>query len=446
MSSGPPLAASRAARRRTALVSGLRSLPTLPAVLFPFSLLQRYGQFERDTLALLDDLAAARPLDPRWESTPMRRRIARDVARLSASERLGLRDLAWRYRGWRGLAGLGAIAAAASAVGLLLHWVWPERLGLTEMLLLVNFGVFSLGLGIVSAWFNPGRLATMKPAMLWRLLVLAAVGALVGAAIAGLVQGKAPMQVMRQLHDKAPALLAAGVLAGGAYLGALALLVTWRNRELRRANEALAAQAEQARLGRQLAASQLRLLQAQIEPHFLFNTLGAVQQAAEAGAPEAAALVAHLVAFLRHVTASFRGGSARLGDELAVVESYLRIMQSRLGPRLRFAVEAPAALQAAVLLPTLLLTLVENAVKHGIEPAPGGGEVRVSAAEDAGQLVIDVADTGLGMAELPGQGVGLANLREQLALAHGDAAALELFDNEPQGLVARLRLPMEGPR
>jgi hypothetical protein len=102
--------------------------------------------------------------------------------------------------------------------------------------------------------------------------------------------------------------------------------------------------------------------------------------------------------------------------------------------------------------PTLLITLVENAVKHGIEPAPSGGQIVVTVQREPadgtagpGRLVIEVADTGVGMAELPGHGDGLSNLRSQLALAHGDQAALELLDNEPQGLVARLVLPLGLP-
>ena len=103
----------------------------------------------------------------------------------------------------------------------------------------------------------------------------------------------------------------------------------------------------------------------------------------------------------------------------------------------------PGNLAHVAIRPTLLITLVENAIKHGIEPSPAGGNIVVSARVAGDKLILEVADTGAGMAELPGSGHGLRNVREQLALAHGEAAELDLYENEPHGMVARLSLPME---
>jgi sensor histidine kinase YesM len=240
---------------------------------------------------------------------------------------------------------------------------------------------------------------------------------------------------------------------GGAYSAICAIVVSVRNRRLRALNDDLLAQAERERLAKQASEARLRLLQAQIEPHFLFNTLGAVQQLAERRAPDAAALTGHLIRFLRSSMSSFRNEASTLGNELALVESYLQVMASRLGPRLRHHIAVPAELLSYSVRPTLLITLVENAIKHGIEPAPGGGQINLTAqievieeaASTSRRLVIEVADTGVGMADLPGHGDGLSNLRSQLALAHGEEGALELLENEPQGMVARLILPVLQP-
>ena len=181
----------------------------------------------------------------------------------------------------------------------------------------------------------------------------------------------------------------------------------------------------------------------QIEPHFLFNTLGSAQQLAEKGAPDAARLIADLIRFLRAATPAMRENASTLGQEAALAEAYLSIMRTRLGRRLSFAIDVPSALADIVLPPGMLITLVENAIKHGIEPAPDGGEVRVSAARDGDVLAVTVADTGAGIdgGGAPGQGIGLANIRERLGLLYGSHASLDLAENVPRGFVARMALP-----
>ena len=128
-----------------------------------------------------------------------------------------------------------------------------------------------------------------------------------------------------------------------------------------------------------------------------------------------------------------------------MVAAYLSIMQRRLGARLAFTVEIPAALGELIVPPGMLITLVENAIKHGIEPSPDGGSIRVAAqrhdADDGPRLILTVADTGRGLTESPGQGIGLANIRERLALLYPGCAALSLEQNVPRGFVARLDLP-----
>jgi len=189
----------------------------------------------------------------------------------------------------------------------------------------------------------------------------------------------------------------------------------------------------------------LRLLRAQIEPHFLFNTLGAVQQLAEHGAPRAAELTAHLIDFLRGSMSDMRSEQVTLETEFGLVESYLRVMQIRLGERLRYRIDLPPALAATPIPSMLVLTLAENAIKHGIEPSLAGGEIVVDAHDDAGTVRIGVRDSGVGMSDTPGAGTGLDNVRHRLRLAYGEGACLLLSEAEP-GLLAEISIPCKEPQ
>jgi sensor histidine kinase YesM len=399
----------------------------------------RYRRWEDGYVVMLDTLDAGRPVDPSWSSTLYRRRMLRRCAQLSPTERAELREFIWRYRGWRGWVWFSGIFAANCLIGWLIHLVAP-KFGPIEAMVFANLMVFGCGFGLAAAWFSASRFKKIRLRSLFAILVMTIVGALAGSAIAALAKGESPLELIRRTGFT---VALAGVMVGGIYGGGMALLAGLRNRELKALNAKLAAEAERERLGTQLAESRLRLLRAQVEPHFLFNTLGAVQQLAERGAPEAAALTGHLIHFLRSSLGSFRAEPTTLDAELQLVESYLQIMQLRLGYRLAFTIDVPADLRRMAMQPTLLITLVENAIKHGIEPHPAGGAIAITARRDHGALVIEVADTGAGMSELPGAGEGLGNVREQLRLAHGDRAGLELFDNTPQGVVARLSLPLE---
>jgi len=208
-------------------------------------------------------------------------------------------------------------------------------------------------------------------------------------------------------------------------------------------------EAERERMARELAEAQLRLLRAQIEPHFLFNTLGAVQQLAVHGAPRAAELTGNLIDFLRASMGEIRSDSVSLADEFGLVDAYLKVMQARLGERLRFSLRLPDVLGDTRIPSMIVLTLVENAIKHGIEPALRGGEVDVEAALEDGQLAIRVCDSGMGLgapSDVTPEGgadhgaTGLENIRRRLRLAYDDNARLTLHDADP-GLVAKLCIP-----
>lgn len=185
-----------------------------------------------------------------------------------------------------------------------------------------------------------------------------------------------------------------------------------------------------------------RLATAQIEPHFLFNTLASLQHWVQTKDDRAAPLLAALTGYLRATLPLFNRPQLALADELTAVEQYLRVMQLRMGARLAWAIDVPEALRAALLPPGLLLTLVENAVVHGLEPAIAGGRVSLAAQAQAGRLTVEVRDNGAGTHGPVAEGVGLTNLRERLALAHGERATLELGPAPGGGFLARVQLPL----
>jgi signal transduction histidine kinase len=375
-------------------------------------------------------------LKTRWEAT-----ADRLLASLSEVERRDVRSFdRWFVReGWRWLAGLIAATTAIAWLGAQLPW----NMSFLEAAVLFNVVVLLLVWSGVSAWFGFRRL---KGRIFRRVVVdpvvFLVVGTLVGAAIVGVVNGENPLGVLND-YTRLRHGLTAGLVFSFLYALLVALISQLRNREYAALTAHLEAEARQSDLSRQLAESRLKLLQLQIEPHFLFNTLGSAQQLAEKGAPKAAALIADLIRFLRAATPALRDETTTVGEDAALAEAYLSIMRTRLTRRLDYTIDVPPALADVALPPGMLITLVENAIKHGIEPSPGGGRIDVSARLDAGTLVVRVADTGQGLAGggAPGQGIGLANIRERLALLHGTAARLELHANAPRGFVAEIRLP-----
>jgi signal transduction histidine kinase len=207
-------------------------------------------------------------------------------------------------------------------------------------------------------------------------------------------------------------------------------------------------QGEQAQ-ARQLDAARVALLQAQVEPHFLFNTLAHLRRLAQTDPTAARAMLTDLRLYLAAALPELRQAEAPLARELALVAAFLALHQRRIGlARLTLRCDIAPGLDDAIVPATCLLTLAENAIKHGIGPQVAGGEILVRAGLDSESpdeprlLRLEVADTGAGMGSGTGSGTGLATLRARLAAAYGSAARLSLHLNQPHGLVARIHLPL----
>ena len=232
------------------------------------------------------------------------------------------------------------------------------------------------------------------------------------------------------------------VTFSAAIVGTLfALGALYRERDAQARAEALQFALERETLQRQATDAQLHLMTAQIEPHFLLNTLANVQQLVESGSPRAAPVFRSLIAYLRAAMPQLHQRAATLGDEERLVQAYLELMLMRMPDRLAFAVEIEPSLRALPFPPMALLTLVENAIRHGIDPGCDGGRIEVGARRDAGGAVaLWVADTGVGLTEGAGTGTGLRNLRDRLHVFFGPDASVTLHDHAPHGVHAEIRV------
>jgi hypothetical protein len=213
--------------------------------------------------------------------------------------------------------------------------------------------------------------------------------------------------------------------------------------------ERLASARAQAQAAQRLAAeNQLRMLQSQLEPHMLFNTLANLRVLIGLDPARAQAMLDHLIAFLRTTLSASRSSAHPLADEFAHLGDYLALMAVRMGPRLAVVLDLPADLAQLQVPPLLLQPLVENGIKHGLEPKVEGGRIAIGAARDGASLVLTVRDTGVGLGHTPataGTSFGLEQVRTRLATLYGERASLTLqaAPDDEGGVLATLRLPLD---
>jgi LytS/YehU family sensor histidine kinase len=231
----------------------------------------------------------------------------------------------------------------------------------------------------------------------------------------------------------------------GIFFGAwVALGAMIRQREARAHALSLAFERERRELERQAIEARTQLLRSQIQPHFLFNTLANVQALVEAGSPQAPQVLASLIAYLKAAVPQLDETASTLGREIELARAYLELMRMRMPDRLRYTLKFDPGALAARCPPTTLLTLVENAVRHGIDPAEDGGDIAVAITREGDDVLIRVEDSGVGPGfSNAGSGTGLKALRERLVLAFGSSATLRLFERQPHGFTAEVQFPAE---
>jgi sensor histidine kinase YesM len=294
-----------------------------------------------------------------------------------------------------------------------------------------------VGLTIMLSWTIASniRLAWL-PALVIQLtsiLVGSALGTLLVVLIKGYIYDYEFSSVVREPQG-AIYLLILGVVFGGFVI----LTVIARERETRAQAAMHQADAERHLHAKQLLEARLQMMQAQIEPHFLFNTLASVQHLVETDPPAASSMLSDLIKYLRAAMPQLREQGTTLGREAELARAYLSIQRIRSGSRFDFSVDVAEVLRAEPFPSMMLLTLVENAVKHGFEVHGRRGHIRVFAEAGDTKLTVTVEDTGAGLRIDSPDGVGLSNVRDRLAALYGDAGQLVLEQNMPSGVRARI--------
>lgn len=230
-----------------------------------------------------------------------------------------------------------------------------------------------------------------------------------------------------------------------ALFGTKALVGGKKRAEL--ATQTATAAAERESMQRQLSEAKMQMMQAQVEPHFLFNTLASVEHLIETNPPRASAMQRSLIQYLRAVLPQMRDSNltTNLGREVDMVTAYLALLKMRMEERLTVAIDIPEGLRTAAFPPMMLQSLVENAIKHGLECKPEGGTLKVMAEVAHNKLRVTVADNGVGFGVMPsnGTGLGLTNIRERLKLLHGEAGQLLIAANSPTGVIATIEIPYQ---
>lgn len=342
---------------------------------------------------------------------------------------------------------LGSMLSIGLLVGLLLYLIrgrgfWIGMAYSVGISLSIGYSIGLLQM-LLCRWLrrsgpdNPA-LRSGWPGWPW-MLVCILLGAFIGHEIGNLIVASLFGHKVHLLIGATPRQL----MIGGGFTLIVSMIATlyFYNRE-----RVVDLELERAAVQRQAAEAQLRALQSQLEPHMLFNTLAHLRVLIGLRPLEAQAMLDELIAYLRATLQGSRRQLQPLSLEFERVADYLKLMQRRMGARLRVELSLPPELANAQVPPLLLQPLVENAIQHGLEPHVDGGCLRVSARRDGDRLCLQVDDDGAGLAASPSQsgtGFGTQQVRERLATQYGQAAGFELLPGQPRGTLARVWLPLE---
>jgi signal transduction histidine kinase len=335
--------------------------------------------------------------------------------------------------------GVFCLIPALGNIGAVVELLWQGKGGIEAALgFLTYYSHFFLG-------FAPGLLAILV-ADNWlpgqirgRALLLMAAFAL-GALLGALLMYAAGFEGFRETVGSLR--VAAGLWVGVGFVGAIAAISYVFVLRTDEAHSTMHQERlDRIRIDRELTEARLQVLQAQIEPHFLFNTLANVRRLYQTDPAIGRAMLQHLSRYLSAALPGMREPVSTLDRELALTVAYLNVQQIRMEERLAFAVDVPDSLRMVAFPPMMLVTLVENAVRHGLGPLPEGGRVEISARADEGTLRVQVADTGRGLAKSSGTGVGLANIRARLHSLYTSHARLVLKQNSRGGVTATIEVP-----
>ena len=337
--------------------------------------------------------------------------------------------------GWRRVR-FTLLLSGAFGLMLGLHWKSGVLSGITRTVLIGLIAM--LVFGLFEQW--PKRLPRWLARWVLQVVSVAVSMPFITAFIYALSteEGAPPFYRVPERMEGFAALAGLGIfVAPWVALGALV-----RQKEALARHQALAFDLERSELERQALDARLRLLQAQVAPHFLFNTLANVQALVDSGSPQASAVLQSLVAYLRAAVPRMHEPATTLGQELQLVQAYLELMHMRMPDRLQFALHVDPETRTLRCPPMTLLTLVENAVRHGIDPSEEGGRIEIHVRRHGDRCVVRVSDTGVGLRPTNGGlGTGLATLRERLQLAFDGDAQLTVGAQEPRGVSAELNFP-----
>jgi len=295
-----------------------------------------------------------------------------------------------------------------------------------------SIGLLTCSCVLVVLYFFEEARPIYKAVMMAAALI---VGSLCGSFLGTLVSGMSPATLFEK-HNLIE-LLVLGVMFGSI----ITYIFTSRDRIA--ASEAQVQEEKIKHLisEKKVAEANLRILQAQIEPHFLFNTLSNILNLLDTDPEKGKSMLVDFTQYLRTSLSKIRGQTTRLGHEMEMIRAYLNIFKVRMGDRLKFDIDLPAHLEDTPFPPMLIQPLVENAIKHGLEPKVQGGEILISGKENDSHLRLEIIDTGMGINPGRKGGLGLANIRERLQSLYGNDGRLVIEENQSGGVKATIEVP-----